>query len=90
MKYYSEEEILMTFPYWSNLTKDVTKEIVDHMTGIETFAETDQRSSDRERIRMELWKEMYIQSRLSGSLPDHAEVIGRNAVDRFDKQFPNS
>ena len=83
MKYYSEEEILMTFPYWSNLTKDVTKEIVDHMTGIETFAETDQRSSDRERIRMELWKDMMVMHAGSTIAVDYAT----QALEAFDKQF---
>lgn len=82
MKYYSEEEILLTFPYWSNLTKEVTKEIVDHMTGIETFAEKDQRNPDRERIRMELWKDLYMKR------PVYVTI--NEALEAFDKQFPNS
>lgn len=41
--------------------------------------------SDRERIRMELWKECYV--RYTGS--NHIDALCTMALEAFDKQFPN-
>ena len=42
--------------------------------------------SDRERVRMELWKDAYIATIGHGDCANVADT----SIDDFDKQFPNS
>lgn len=42
--------------------------------------------SDRDRIRMELWKEVYMKN----SDEPEATLEAGDALEAFDKQFPNS
>lgn len=44
--------------------------------------------SDRERVRMELWKEVYSKY-IVDTKPSDSEIMANGAVSRFDKQFPN-
>ena len=79
MKYYSEVEVNRV------LRPIVDSYVLDHAlqrmvpTFLPTFEST---SSDRERIRMELWKDLFV------SRPFDT-MIGK-ALEAFDKQFPNS
>lgn len=46
--------------------------------------------SDRERVRMELWKEVYSQAlRNEAYLTDDCVHESELAIEHFDKQFPN-
>lgn len=83
MKYYSEEEVNRV------LRPIVDSYVLDHAlqrmvpTFLPTFEST---SSDRERIRMELWKDMMVMHAGSTIAVDYAT----QALEAFDKQFPNS
>lgn len=77
MKYYSEESLIKNFLSlgYSKTASEIFLENVNPVLIPDP-------SSDRERIRMELWKEAY--------LLEASEDKAKWAVDAFDKQFHNS
>lgn len=83
MNYYSEEEVIKMLMKGEDYTEVAAKAIVFTMTpDLPT-------QSDRERIRMELWKDLYLM--YMKEVP-YTVVLDyyNNALAAFDKQFPNS
>ena len=76
MNYYSEEEIKRVMEQYTSLNIDALLSLMKPVI-LPTLEST---SSDRERIRMELWKEAY--------LLEASEDKAKWAVEAFDKQFP--
>lgn len=86
MKYYSEEEVNRV------LRPIVDYYVLDH--AIQKMQSTilptiESSSSDRERIRMELWKETYLHYTKNG-YGTNITGFSVRALEAFDKQFPNS
>lgn len=86
MKYYSEEEVNRV------LRPIVDSYVLDHAlqrmvpTFLPTFEST---SSDRERIRMELYSGVYLKaSGLVYPAYNDRENEAKAALESFDKQFP--
>lgn len=87
MKYYSEESIRIRF---SSLgyNETVSNAIISGMNAVE-LPTLESNSSDRERIRMELWKEVYLQaSKDDNYTADIYSIDAKDALEEFDKQFP--
>ena len=76
MKYYSEEEVKRVLMERERYTDFGANDIIDKMIP------TTPTIPDRERIRMELWKDLFV------SRP--FDIMIGNALEAFDKQFPNS
>ena len=79
MKYYSEEEIKRVMEQYTSLNIDALLSLMKPFI-LPTLEST---SSDRERIRMELWCKLY-------SYPSTNEPRWdlQAAMNDFDKQFP--
>jgi len=79
MKYYSEEEIKRVMEQYTSLNIDALLSLMKPVI-LPTLEST---SSDRERIRMELWCKLY-------SYPSTNEPRWdlQAAMNDFDKQFP--
>ena len=79
MKYYSEEEIKRVMEQYTSLNIDALLSLMKPVI-LPTLEST---SSDRERIRMELWCKLY-------SYPSTNELRWdlQAAMNDFDKQFP--
>ena len=79
---YSESEILRVLKeqrFWSVSDEELIKAMKSCS------------DSDRERIRMELWKEVFTQSLRNDDMSIRdSEDEAQLSVEAFDKQFPNS
>lgn len=80
MKYYSEEEIKRVMEQYTSLNIDALLSLMKPVI-LPTLEST---SSDRERIRMELWTRAYLDC---SELLRNSDVA-RLALAAFDKQFP--
>ena len=78
MNYYSEEEVIKKYNRFTITEKGTSF--------VSTLTPCELPQSDRERIRMELWKDMMVMH--AGNV--NADELAAQALEAFDKQFPNS
>ena len=78
MKHYSHDDVYSSLEAMTPLSIEQIEVAMNSLTPVPT--------PDRERIRMELWKECYV--RYTGS--NHIDELCNIALAAFDKQFPNS
>ena len=84
MKYYSEEEVKKVLMERERYTDFGANDIIGKMIPSTPTI------PDRERIRMELWKEVYLQaSKDDNYTADIYSIDAKDALEEFDKQFPN-
>jgi hypothetical protein len=85
MKYYSEEDLIEVIESNTSLNGRALLSLVRPAT-LPTLEST---SSDRERIRMELWKDVFTQSLRNDDMSMRdSEDEAQLSVEAFDKQFP--
>lgn len=80
MKYYSEEDIRLSVKTTYGVDEDDINKLIEQLTPVE------HPHVDRERIRMELWKEMMVMNE-DGTVTIN---LANNALEAFDKKIPNS
>ena len=86
MNYYSEEEIKRVMEQYTSLNIDALLSLMKPVI-LPTLEST---STDRERIRMEVWRDTYTQAlaMVNYNSMNYHEAAN-NALAAFDKQFPN-
>lgn len=80
MKTYAYDDIESSLEVILNLNEDKVKEFMDTLTPVTRTTPY----PDRERIRMELWKESFLACQ-----GDDKSGFATYALAAFDKQFPN-